>query len=367
MDKVGLSLCMIVKNESENIVKAIKTAQTFVQEIIIVDTGSTDQTPELAQSLGAKVFKIEWNDHFGDMRNYSIQKATQPFILVMDADELIIDGDMSYLQECCRLISQQPGAAGTVIMTNETVQGDVSITSITRIFPNDRRYKYAGRIHEQLMFVGSPIKSTINTQIVISHTGYSDALIQGKNKLERNIQLLKKELQVSPDQSYILFQIGRTYYVMKDYVQAEYFLSKCVEIELSSSHRSFLAIALLTLGYCFIHLKKFNDFVRCYRKGIEYYPDYTDLYFMYGVGLIESRNISAFKEIPEAFKKCIELGDASDLKYETVRGVGSFKAHFNLGLYYEIIGDSTKAVYHYQQSSDFGNEEAKKRISQILK
>lgn len=366
MEIAGLSLCMIVKNESELIERSILAVKPFVQEIVVVDTGSSDQTPILVENLGAKLFKKSWNDDFSAMRNYSIQKATQPFILIMDADEVIIEGSMRELQTTLKEVEYKPGSAANITILNETMSGDIVTVSLLRIFPRDIRYQYKGKVHEQLTFMGKPIEHEVHSQIKVKHLGYTQSQIMKKNKYERNLALLMNELGEQSDISYIQFQIGRTYYVMKNYIQAEQFLNKSIQLELKNSKRNFLSLALLTLGYCYIHLKKFDDLLIWYHSAIDLFPDYTDLYFMYGVGLIESRDINAFLKIPDVFNKCIELGEASRKKYETVQGVGSFKAHYNLALFYELTGKIEQAIYHYQVSSKAGYAQAKEKLSRLL-
>lgn len=366
METAGLSLCMIVKDESEFIEKAILGVKPFVQEMIVVDTGSSDATPELARNLGAKVFRKEWNHDFAEMRNFSIQKASQPFVLVLDADEMILEWGAENLRMLCEILRKKPGSAGTVKIFNETISGDVSATTVIRIFPRDDRYQYKGKIHEQLTFLGKPIQQTTDSHMKINHLGYTISQIKKKNKYERNLELLMSELSEHSDISYTQFQIGRTYYVMKEYVQAEHFLNKCIDFELKNSRRNFLSSALLMLGYCCINLRKFDVLLDCYKLAIELFPDYTDLYFMYGVGLIESRDIHAFKEIPDVFKKCVALGEASSIKYETVLGVGSYKAHYNLALFYELTGQLEEAMHHYQLSSRYGYVQATERLNRLL-
>lgn len=357
---------MIVKNESELLEKAINTAKPFVNEIIVVDTGSTDQTPEIARKLGAIVANREWNGSFSDARNFSLDLASQPFIFVMDADEIIVNGSLSAIQERYKYIQEHKGSAGSVTIVSETVSGDISSSSVTRLFPRDRRYRYTGKIHEQLTYSGNLIDRVIDTGIILSHSGYSAQVISKKNKYERNLQLLLSELSTDSDTSYNLFQIGRTYYVMKDYVQAEHFLYRSIEAELRSMRRNFLSSALLTLGYCNIKLQKFDELKNIFNLGIELFPDFTDLYFMYGVGLIESKNINSFELIPDVFEKCINIGEAPTFKYETVKGVGSFKAHFNLGLYYELTRQLDKAEFHYRLSYKDSYQPAFERLQKIL-
>ncbi|MGG1877322.1 glycosyltransferase [Paenibacillus cisolokensis] len=367
MSKAKISLCMIVKDEADFIEQAIGTAKPFIHEIIIVDTGSSDQTPELAESLGAKVFRKSWNNDFSEVRNFSIKQATHPFILVMDADEIISNASTESLSKLCEQLRESPGSAGVVTILNETMSGDVSSTTVVRIFPKDDRYQFKGKIHEQLTFMGGSIQENIDSGVMVKHYGYTQSQITKKNKYERNLSLLIKELNSQSDTSYIQYQIGRTYYIMKEYVQAEHFLNECVEAELKGSRRNFMSSALLTLGYCYIHSRKFDNLLECYQLAIDLFPDYTDLYFMYGVGLIESRAIDAFREIPVIFRKCIELGEASSVKYETVRGVGSFKAHFNLALFYELTGQLEKAVHHYQLSGRNGYSQAQERLHHLLR
>ncbi|MBU5670959.1 tetratricopeptide repeat-containing glycosyltransferase family 2 protein [Paenibacillus brevis] len=366
MEIPGISLCMIVKDEAELIERAIIAAKPLVEEIVIVDTGSSDSTPNIARDLGAKVFYRQWNNNFAEMRNFSIQQATQPYVLVIDADEVIVERDMDILQALFRKIDENPGSVGAITVLNETVSGDISVSMVPRIFPRNFHYSYKGKIHEQINFRGKPIQHTYESSIKAEHLGYTQSQILKKDKYERNLALLMQELAESSDRSYIHFQIGRTYFVMKSYVQAEHFLNKCIEVELKNEKRAFLSTALLTLGYSYIYLQKFDALQACYKLALDLFPDYTDLYFMYGVGLIESRSLHAFREIPVAFKKCIEMGEASRIKYETVTGVGSFKAHYNLALYYELNGDLQNAMSHYQYSSRDGYVQAKERLDRLI-
>lgn len=357
---------MIVKNEADLIEKTLLSANPLVKEMIVVDTGSTDGTPEIARKLGARVSYKEWNDNFSDLRNYSIQLASHPFILILDADEVIVDSKLCEMQDLFRYLESNEGSAGAVSIMSETLTGDKSISSITRIFPNDARYRYEGRIHEQLTFHGKPIHTIIDSLIKINHIGYTPLQIKKKNKYDRNRQLLIKELKERDDKSYVLYQIGKTYYSQKEYTLAKQYFQECVEIEINTNRRIFLSNALLLLGYCCIFLRKFDEMLFYYNLAIEIYPDYTDLYFMYGVGLIEVKNLNAFKEIPNIFKHCVELGEPSSLKYETVRGVGSFKAFFNLGLYYELTNNLDLSRYYYELSSQSGYEPALKRLKHNL-
>ena len=100
---VTMSLCMIARNESHQIAKAIESALPIVDEVIVVDTGSVDDTVKVAESLGGKVYFYQWNDDFSEARNTSLKYAHKNWILVLDADETISYQDLFYIKEliCC--------------------------------------------------------------------------------------------------------------------------------------------------------------------------------------------------------------------------------------------------------------------------
>jgi glycosyltransferase involved in cell wall biosynthesis len=95
---LGISLCMIVKNEEESLGRCLSSVRDVVDEIVIVDTGSTDRTKEIAASFGATIYDFEWIDHFAAARNYAFDRATQPFILWLDADDVVEPEDRARLK-----------------------------------------------------------------------------------------------------------------------------------------------------------------------------------------------------------------------------------------------------------------------------
>jgi len=116
-----LSLCMIVKNEEANLSRCLDSVKDIVDEIIIIDTGSTDNTVRIAESYGAKVFSIQWNDDFSEARNASLEKANGKWILLMDADDelaqedrhkvrdLLVDGIEGYFFKTISYVGKAPG------------------------------------------------------------------------------------------------------------------------------------------------------------------------------------------------------------------------------------------------------------------
>jgi glycosyltransferase involved in cell wall biosynthesis len=186
MNSPYLSLCMIVKNESANLARCLDSVHGTVDEIIIVDTGSRDNTKEIALSYGAKIYDYEWNDDFSSARNYANNHANGEWILSLDADEeLVLREDLnSYL------FSQKDSILCTTLYrynislnSNELIQE----AYFFRIFRRNHKLYFRGRLHEQLFYEDRPliaqeIAYLIEDQAFIKHYGYSDGKLLKKCK-----------------------------------------------------------------------------------------------------------------------------------------------------------------------------------------
>lgn len=353
---------MIVHNEEKHIHRSISSIKPFVNEIIVVDHNSTDNTSRIAREMGAKVLERNWTHHFAEARNYAIAQAKSPIIMIMDADEEMVSYNDS-IQEACRLLSRSPGLAARVEIQNITSEKKISTSWITRMFPNSPEYRYYGRIHEQLHYSGGE-PTLVNSGIKLSHVGYMPEQVENKQKNSRNLELLMMELEESPDNAYILFQIGRSYELKQDCNQAmTYYLAAKDRIKFPNPH--YYSSLLYHMATTTMKLRNWGAFFEIIGQALNIYPDYTDLYYIYGSGIIESRNPMWFPMIQEAFNACIQLGEANPQKYETVLGVGTYRAHYNLGLYFELTENVEQAICHYTISHNQGFDNAFNRL-QVL-
>ncbi|MGG4094777.1 tetratricopeptide repeat-containing glycosyltransferase family 2 protein [Paenibacillus lautus] len=357
-----ISVCMIVNNEQEHIGDALSSVKPIAYEIIVVDHGSIDNTRNISEQLGAKVYTREWNKSFSDARNYSISKATGDFILVMDADERLVINEEA-LKEACEFMKRNSASSIRVEIENIT-DTDSTTSWVTRFLPNHSNLRFVGRIHEQVM-LNHGISPTWDSSIKIIHYGYKTDIIQTKKKAERNIELLQEELENDPRDPYLHFQTGRAYQqaskreeAIESYLNSYQFINR-------NEPPVYYSTLLLHMIKCYVELKQWDNFLKYVSVALEIYPDYTDLYYIYGVGLIEARNIDWFSQIPQAFESCLAIGEADQKKYETTIGTGSFKAHYNLGLYYELIGNRESSAYHYLESSKYGFLPANERLKLI--
>ncbi len=225
--KATLSVCMIVKNEENNLPKCLNSIKDLADEIIIVDTGSQDNTKKIAEQFGAKIFDFEWIDDFAAARNVSIMHATMDWILYIDADETLEENSKSDFKQMLSLIKEPVGAINCVIegeQTNPDGTSDIHRGAYPRIFRNYGypTIKFSGAVHEQITpSLRELKKETIMSDITIQHSGYAiepDALLE---KVKRNYQLLIKQLQKEPKNAYIWHQLGQTLGQMKLLKEAE--------------------------------------------------------------------------------------------------------------------------------------------------
>ena len=189
----GISLCMIVKNEEELLAKCLESVKEQVDEIVIVDTGSTDRTVEIARFYGAKIYFHSWEGDFSKHRNQSIGYANKEWILILDADEVVDKESARYLRE----VLNEKKADSLYLPVRSAYdkgRGEAVHNSI-RLFRNNGRIRYEGKVHNQL--VGE--QSSIVYPVIVFHEGYNLTEQKSHQKFLRTTALLKKEIEERPD------------------------------------------------------------------------------------------------------------------------------------------------------------------------
>ncbi|WP_127585516.1 glycosyltransferase [Paenibacillus koleovorans] len=152
---ITISLCMIVKNEEDALGRCLSSVRGIADEIVIVDTGSTDRTKEIAASFDARIFDFEWIDDFGAARNFAFSKATQPYIMWLDADDLIEEEDRGKLLELKRTLD--PDVDSVTMPYNLAFDKDGNVTVSlrrNRIVKRSRGFRWEGPVHEVLVVSG---------------------------------------------------------------------------------------------------------------------------------------------------------------------------------------------------------------------
>ena len=222
-----LSLSMIVKNEEKYLKECLTSVQGVVDEIILVDTGSSDSTKAIAEEFGAKIFDYEWKNDFADARNFALGKTNGDWILYLDADERL---DVKSKKELLRIIQKNEKKGFYCRITNvDEITKRPSIMSYVRFFANYPNIEFEGRVHEQIE--SSLVKNGYKispSSIEIIHVGYNLTEDELKLKAERNLNILEEEYNFNK-KGYTAFQIGQSLHILDREDEAVEFFSKSVQ------------------------------------------------------------------------------------------------------------------------------------------
>ncbi|MCB9833439.1 MAG: glycosyltransferase [Planctomycetes bacterium] len=208
--KARVSLCMIVKDEEDHLDACLESARPYVDEICVVDTGSTDRTVAIAEAHGARVKHIAWPDDFAEARNHSLAMATGDWILVLDADEQLRPGQEAELAAC---VDHPKLVAAFQRIINHGDEGRQVSCLIMRLFRNRPEHRFRGAIHEQII---PPVLETaridglrvLDECLDIDHYGYTEALRVSKDKDRRNRFHFERALEKEPEDAYVWFKYG---------------------------------------------------------------------------------------------------------------------------------------------------------------
>jgi Tfp pilus assembly protein PilF len=205
-----ISLCMIARDEERFLGECLEHARDAFDELVLVDTGSTDRTVEIAESYGAKVVHDPWDDDFSRPRNKAIEAATGDWILVLDADEFILGDGCQRIRE----LAQNPQALGYHLrFTNLYTGGKTIGVMMVRLFRNLPGIAYENIIHEQvtpsLQAVGGPMGLTLlSAEVEVEHHGYTEQVMDDRSKNERNERLFLKQMELQPEDIYGHYKYG---------------------------------------------------------------------------------------------------------------------------------------------------------------
>lgn len=239
----SITLSMIVKNEEKYLEGCLKSVENIADEIVIVDTGSTDSTIEIARRYNAKIYNFKWINDFAAARNFALEKSTGDWILYLDADERLNEKSISEFREAA-LLNKKYGIRCKVVSEN-SFKKNKQVFEYVRFFRNDPAIKFEGKVHEQI----EPSLSKNNYEILtsaiqIDHLGYNIPDEELIIKAERNLILLMDEMKRNTS-GYILFQIGQTYLVLGKKDEAIPYFRKSVEVPKFEIHHRAQAYRIL--------------------------------------------------------------------------------------------------------------------------
>jgi len=341
---------MIVKNEEVFLDTALKSVKSVLglKDMVVVDTGSTDSTKEIALTNGARVFDFEWCDDFSAARNCAAGNAENDWIFVLDADEEVISAEIGDLAE----FMENPEIIGSLTMVE---MSDKSNSCGSRLY-NRLNYRYEGSIHEQISPSSHHPKEINAVPVLIAHHGYLPEFGRVNGKLERNEELLKKELIRNPDDPYILYQLGKSYSCNdRDLPLACDYFEKALTADLDT-RLIFVYNMVECYGYALINTGQFDKALDLMNKYTKYYSGNPQFRFL---SAHIYQNNGLLIEAVECYESCIGI-DIVDYS-----GITSYLSYFNIGVILECVGMAEDAVRMYESCGDY--TPALNRLAQMKK
>ena len=334
-----LGLCMIVKDEEEMLPKSLAAIAPAVDEIVIVDTGSTDRTIEIAKSFGAKVIERPWTGSFADARNASFEAASTDWIMYLDADEVLVADDVGRLRTLTGRTWREAFYLALTSFTGEAGDDGAVTNSVLRVFRNRPTYRFEGRLHEQIAHnlpsyaAGRLEQSSVR----VDHYGYLGAVRDAKEKSRRNLELLKAQAAESAPSAFLHFNLGTEYAAIGDYASAltEFQRSLTLVQAGGEENNDYVPTLVQRLVTALRACGRPEDALTQAEEGLGRFPGFTDLvYAQAQAALALGREDDAIAY----WTRCIEMGDAP-ARYGAAVGAGTHRPRIALADLYMRRGN----------------------------
>lgn len=353
-----LSICMMVKNEEKFLDKCLSHLNELMKyidsELIIVDTGSEDKTVNIAREYTNKIYYHKWNNNFSEMRNITISYAIGEWILIIDADEMLIDYD-----DIIKFFGgEYIGKYNTVFLNVKNLSNSKDITTYSilsspRIFRNDGEFKYEGAVHNEPIFK-EPC-AYINS--MLEHYGYVfDDSSFTERKFERTATILKNELKKAPDNMYYWYQLSVSYSIHDEKNQALNCANKafCImETKIDKKNRENYIYIYTQLALSYLQLDMLEKVEEICVYAVEDNIKHIDVYYLLGKSrLLLGKNkeaIEAYEDYLEALN-CYENNCTVQTYYHGKREY----VLFELFVLYKRIEDYNKSIKYYNEITEVG-------------
>lgn len=324
----SISLCMICKDEEELLPGCLESIADAVSEIVIVDTGSTDGTIEIARSFNARVIEADWTD-FSTARNQALDAAGGDWVLSLDADEELIVDAPGRLRE---LAASGSADAFSVRVVNVVEMSEyVDFNRSPQIYLS-RLFKRAGArwvnpIHENIV-LPDPAATAAAEGVDILHYGYLENILTSRGKRERNYYLLEKWLRDQPDDPMPHFYFANHVRAEGDYARALVEYEAALPKLISANAFACGADAFKYLAECYEKVGLPERVAPLLERATSVYPDYAELQYAYGCRLLETGETAP---AIERFRLCLQLVEDTPKYALSLRGAGSWRALERLG------------------------------------
>lgn len=352
-----VTACTIAKNEEKTIAKSINSYKKYVDEIIVVDTGSTDGTVKVAQELGAKVLHFEWCNDFAAAKNAALDAATGDWIVFLDADEYFAGDTCENLRAVIlEAILEGKNAVGCRMKNIDSVDntGIADVFHI-RVFKSGIRYRYP--IHEEIFSPnGVKVLSVDKSFFYLIHTGYSKNIIT--QKCERNLDMMLERIKTEKDERRKIMYysyLSDAYYGLKKYKESREYAEKYLEqskgkgIKLIGCETRPCTNIIDSLNFEKAEPESVEPYITAFENE---YPDCADAANARGHNLLQTYR---FEEAIKKFEETLKLSEKSDSTDAAVNTVSNAVASHKYNVY-NCCGMCEEGLLHTVKAIDWYNK-----------
>lgn len=355
---IETSAVLIVRNEAKRVAECLAALEGVVDEIVVVDTGSTDDTEGVVREFTNRCYHFPWGDDFAAARNFALAQARGAWALVVDADEVLDNRDEARTLLMHFVATHGPAVAGEIEIRNLVGQGSDASEVVDRTprFFARAQYHYSGAIHEQLV-PAQGILRTARTGVRVVHSGYAQAAGDPGHKAYRNLALLRQEIEAHPEDEYLHYQAGKAYFTLRDWPHAEAAFARslaCIRFDHATPpkgaqgavSRKVLTGLITSQAYTLANLGRLAeaDALLTYHGALGH-PGTCCADFWYALGYVRLM-LGAVEPARAAYMLALERG----ANEEDVLGTGTFSAAYQLGLLAEAVQDLPGALAWYRRS-----------------
>lgn len=335
-----ISACVITKDEEKNIIKCIESLKSFADEVIVVDTGSTDNTVKILKGLNIQLYYCNWDNNFSNAKNYALSKVTGDWIVFIDADEYISLNKKDLIDTLMNAEKQEMKASlcKWINLDEEKVIGE---SNIIRIFKNEEGIKYEGKIHESITYDGKIDKISENI-LKIYHTGYSKNIIV--HKFKRNYEILIQELRENSNNPKIFYYLSDCCLGLKKYELSIFYAKKFIESGYNALERNITPYKNIITSMIQLHLY-YKNIIEFINDTLVKFPYHPELYRYLGNVYFDNKDfINALK----CYEEAIGLNENYDSLEENLFVSYLGEIYYKIAIINSLKGDENKAFHYYK-------------------
>ena len=350
-----VSLAMMVKNEEDFLADALDSVCAWVDEMVVVDTGSTDRTIEVAEAHGARVAHFSWCDDFSAARNATLQAATGRWVLILDADERVRGADPDAFRRSLVPGPQHPFEAHLINVVNVTASGQPLSSGFgPRVFPRDLRLGYTGRVHNRFRSL-DPEHPTVDARyseaFEILHLGYDAEVYRQRHKSQRSLPLIEAAIADDPDDLPMRYYLGRELMRLGRFADALDSLRDTVErMQARSEQENLLQAAYHELiDASRLAGRPLGDTLNITTEALRRHPKNADLWFAAGGALLDAGQAQEALRCLETARRHLDA-DWSDIDRSRSLSLHPWDLDERLGLAYADSGKLDQAYASFRQA-----------------